>query len=239
MEKTLPILALILLINIHSYSSKIYTWIDQEGVTHFSDTDNSNRDAKAISDSPQSIIKSNPTQPENQTQNIIDTGNTVTTDPADIQISITKPVSNETFQNARAQPINVTLTGFQKVFNNSGHIELNVDNKINRTFTSGSNFYILSPDRGKHILQAIAYSQNGEKMTESQQITFYIQNQTARNTAGSTIINNNIYQDQATPVNYDNFQERNQKQLVNPNSYNNGFQPTAKAYIQQTTGNGN
>lgn len=238
MKKTLLTLAAIMLVNIHVYSNKIYTWIDQEGVTHFSDSNNSNQDAKAISDTPQSIVKTNANQDQKSKDDTNRNLSTQKNQLANINISIIKPISNETFQNTRGQPINVVLTGTENVFKQSGYIELNVDNKINRTFTSGNSFYINSPDRGKHNLQAIVYSQSGQKITESQNIIFYIQDQTARDTAGSTVINNDLYNNQATPVNYNNFRVRNQNQLVNPVNYNSGFKPTSKAYIHQVTGGG-
>ena len=213
------------------YASEVYTWVDNHGITHYSNTYNHNKNAKKISTEPQSVIQSSKksnsllqaTTPVEKTNNLLN-------------FNIIKPINNSTIQNSRNQSIPVKLSGFEPIFEQNGYITLNVDNKLNHTFSAGSNkFYINVTVRGQHSLQAIAYSPNHKLLAKTQKIIFYIQNQIAKTKAGTSQTNSNEYNNQTTK-NYENFLKTHNNELINPKSYNNGFIPTAKNYQQQING---
>lgn len=234
---------IILILSIKTgYADKIYTWKDKSGITHFSNEDNGEPGIKSISDTPKNIVKTKTSQSQNNSEannrgpvsstSIINQKQNL----KDFTLSILKPINNTTIQNSRATTIKVELSGYQSIFASSGYIALNVDNQVNRTFTTGNSFYINTLSRGQHTLKAIAYSANGSKIADSTPVIFYVQNSIARATAGSTRINNTLYENQTSGQNYTDFQDTHNDELINPKTYNAGFFPTTKAYQRQITG---
>ncbi len=181
-------------------SATIYRWVDEKGITHFSDTPHKGAATVKLPKTetysapklPISQNSKNPKASEDKNKKI------------DYKIAITSPKNDENFPPGLRGSINVNVSVEPKL--QKGHrIESYLDGNV---LNIGKTNFTLPEDisRGEHTVQAkVTYRK--KILAESNLVKFYVQQHSIQNPAAHSLQNNNSIQRRVAP---------NQTNIISP-----------------------
>ena len=149
-----------------AFSATVYRWVDENGVTHYSDQPHENAEKVQVA-APQTF-KATPVprasaQPVQQAR---------TAGPT-YQCQVVAPADNDTFPNAHSVGTSVQVT--PSVQQNGDQVFLLLDGARVPDFpTQGGSFTISPIDRGQHTLQAVVQDANGKVVCQSANVSFTV-----------------------------------------------------------------
>ena len=147
-----------------AFSATVYRWVDENGVTHYSDQPHENAQKVQVAE-PQTY---KPAAPPRSTGS-----QTVPPDtPNSYQCQVVAPANDDTFPNTysvnTAVQVDPAPHGGDKAF-------LLLDGARVPNFpTAGGSFTIANIDRGQHTLQAVVQDPNGKLLCQSANVSFTV-----------------------------------------------------------------
>jgi hypothetical protein len=147
-----------------AFSATVYRWVDENGVTHYSDQPHEN--AEKVHVAPPQTFKAPPV-PRTSSQNAQQSQ----TSPA-YQCQVVAPANDDTFPNTysvnTAVQVAPGLQGGDQVF-------LLMDGvRVPNFPTQGGSFTLSQVDRGQHTLQAVVQDSSGKVVCQSPNVTFTV-----------------------------------------------------------------
>jgi hypothetical protein len=148
-----------------AFSATVYRWVDENGVTHYSDQPHENAEKVTIS-APQTFSAPHQSQPNNSSSR----------PPAPAgptySCSITQPANDDTFPNATAV---VTTAQANPVPREGDKVVLVFDgSKVQNFPPGGGAFQLTNLDRGTHTLQAQVEDSSGKIVCQSSTVSFTV-----------------------------------------------------------------
>jgi hypothetical protein len=156
-----PLFAIMLTMGLAaSAGTTVYTWVDAEGVTHYSDQPHAGATKMKVEDAPTFAAPPVPNVSVSQTQA-----------GEHKECSIESPTDQQTFMNAWSVSGHIRLPQV----NAGDHVVLMLDGAVLAgAADSGGNFSIAQIDRGAHTLAAQLINAGGQVVCEAPSITFYV-----------------------------------------------------------------
>ena len=147
-------------------SATVYRWVDENGVTHYSDQPHENAEKVHVA-APQTY-KPPPTQQPQQPAG----RNAPAQAPNTYQCQVTSPANDDSFPNTYSVNTAVEVNPSPR---NGDQAFLLMDGMPVPNFpTQGGAFTIDNIDRGQHTLQAIVQDANGKLLCQSASVTFTV-----------------------------------------------------------------
>jgi len=146
-------------------SATVYRWVDENGVTHYSDQPHEN--AEKVHVAPPQTFQA-PPAPRIPTQ---------TTQPARpsspaYQCQVVAPANDDTFSNAQSVSTSVQVA---PALQNGDQVFLLMDGARVPGFPAQGGSFTISPiDRGQHTLQAVVQDQGGKVVCQSPNVSFTV-----------------------------------------------------------------
>jgi len=156
-------------------SATVYRWVDENGVTHYSDQPHENSQ-KVELQAPQTYSAPRPvTRAPEATRRPAQTPPA----PAYQRCELAQPANDETFMNPSSITASVQLVPTQRP---GDQIFLLLDgHRVPNLPTSGSQFTLSPVDRGSHSLQAVVQDRNGQVICQSPSATFHVHQPSVQN----------------------------------------------------------
>jgi hypothetical protein len=159
---------LMLLVSAAATAATVYKWVDENGVTHYSDTPHENASTVQVPEAqtytPAPVAASTPSiapgqSAPNQT-------------PPYSACSLTEPIPDQVYFNTFTVTARLAVTPSQR---SGDQVVLTLDGKpLTNLPTSGLSFTISPVDRGSHSLQATIQDGNGQAVCQSSSVTFHV-----------------------------------------------------------------
>ena len=148
-----------------AFSATVYRWVDENGVTHYSDQPHEN--AEKVHVAPPQTFQA-PPAPRVPAQNAQPAR---PSSPA-YQCQVVAPANDETFPNAQSVSTSVQVA---PALQNGDQVFLLMDGaRVPRFPTQGGSFTISPIDRGQHTLQAVVQDQSGRLVCQSPNVSFTV-----------------------------------------------------------------
>jgi hypothetical protein len=147
-----------------AFSATVYRWVDENGVTHYSDQPHENAEKVQVA-APQTY---KPTALPRSTgsQSAADAA------PNSYQCQVVVPANDDNFPNTYSINTSVQV---QPTPHNGDKAYLLLDGARVPNFpTAGGAFTIVNIDRGQHTLQAVVQDQNGKMLCQSANVSFTV-----------------------------------------------------------------
>jgi hypothetical protein len=158
--RTLPFAIMLTVCLAASAGTTVYTWVDAEGVTHYSDQPHAGATKMKVEDAPTFAAPPVPNVSGSQTQA-----------GEHKECSIESPTDQQTFMNAWSVNGHIRLPAVSP----GDHVVLMLDGAVlANAADSGGNFSIPQIDRGTHTLAAQLINAGGQVICEAPSITFYV-----------------------------------------------------------------
>ncbi len=164
MNKWLIVLSVLLGSIASSYAADtIYRWIDENGITHFSDHPKQGATPLKVEVTPPATTGPlvTPRQPIKKQQKAIK-----------YQVNITNPSHEETVRDNQGQ-LNITATTQPSPQNNMG-FKLILDGIPQGQITKFANFQLTNIDRGAHTIKVQLVDESGKEIASSKSITVFL-----------------------------------------------------------------
>ncbi len=150
----------------------VYRWVDENGVTHYSDQPHENAEKVHVA-APQTY-SAPPAQNQNRPSSSASTGPAAAA-PAVTSYqacSIISPVSAQNFPNTDSVP---TVTQISPVPQGNDRAELFVDGVMQPNYPqSGGSYTLAAVTRGEHSLMLVVEDSGGRILCQSQNVTFSV-----------------------------------------------------------------
>jgi hypothetical protein len=148
-----------------AFSATVYRWVDENGVTHYSDQPHENAEKVTIS-APQTFSAPRQSMPSNSSpQPAAPAGPTYS-------CSITQPANDDTFPNSTAI---ITTAQASPVPRQGDKVILMFDGARVQNFPPGGGaFQLTNLDRGTHTLQAQVEDSTGKVVCQSSPVSFTV-----------------------------------------------------------------
>lgn len=148
-----------------AFSATVYRWVDENGVTHYSDQPHENAEKVHVA-APQTFQA--PPPPRAPAQNA-QSGHS--SSPA-YQCQVVAPANDDTFPNAQSVTTSVRVA---PALQNGDQVFLLMDGARVPGFpTQGGSFTISPIDRGQHTLQAVVQDTSGKLVCQSPNVSFTV-----------------------------------------------------------------
>jgi hypothetical protein len=146
-------------------SATVYRWVDENGVTHYSDQPHENAEKVHVA-APQTYKPAPPPKAPSAAEN-------APAQPANpYQCQVTAPANDETFPNAYSVTAAVNTNPIPQ---NGDQVFLLMDGARVPDFPPmGGPYTISNIERGQHTLQAIVQDVNGKVVCQSANVTFTV-----------------------------------------------------------------
>jgi Domain of unknown function (DUF4124) len=149
-----------------AFAATVYKWVDENGVTHYSDQPHENAEKVTLAQPQTYKAPKTPAQPPPTA-----TG-PKSTAPVYSNCAIVQPADEDTFPNATSVTTAVVTT---PVVRDGDQVFLLLDGAKVPNFPTGGGSFTISPiDRGSHSLQAIVQDSGGQVVCQSPNITFTV-----------------------------------------------------------------
>ena len=146
-----------------AFSATVYRWVDENGVTHYSDQPHENAEKVQVA-APQTY-KPTPLPRSTGSQSAADAPNTY-------QCQVVSPANDDNFPNTYSVSTSVQV---EPTPHNGDKAYLLLDGARVPNFpTSGGSFTIANIDRGQHTLQAVVQDPNGKLLCQSANVSFTV-----------------------------------------------------------------
>jgi hypothetical protein len=147
-----------------AFSATVYRWVDENGVTHYSDQPHENAEKVHVA-APQTFqapaVRAPPAQ----------TAQPRTSSPA-YQCQVVAPANDDTFPNAQSVSTSVQVV---PALQDGDQVFLLMDGARVPGFpTQGGSFTISPIDRGQHTLQAVVQDTSGKVVCQSPSVSFTV-----------------------------------------------------------------
>jgi hypothetical protein len=156
-----------LLVSAAATAGTVYKWVDENGVTHYSDTPHENAttvqlpEAQTYTATP--VAASTPS---------IAPGQSANQPPTYSSCALTEPRPDQVYFNTFTVTARLAVTPAQRA---GDHVLLTLDGKpLTDLPTSGLFFTITPVDRGSHSLQATIQDSSGQAVCQSSSVTFHV-----------------------------------------------------------------
>ena len=147
-----------------AFSATVYRWVDENGVTHYSDQPHENAEKVHVA-APQTFQA--PPAPRVPTQN----AQPARSSPS-YQCQVVAPANDDTFPNAQSVTTSVQVA---PALQNGDQVFLLMDGARVPGFpTQGGSFTISPIDRGQHTLQAVVQDASGKLVCQSPNVSFTV-----------------------------------------------------------------
>ena len=149
-----------------AFSATVYRWVDENGVTHYSDQPHENAEKVTIS-APQTF-----SAPHQQAQPSNSSSRPAASSGPTYSCSITEPANDDTFSNATAVVATAQSTPVPR---QGDKVILMFDGlKVQNFPPGGGAFQLTNLDRGTHTLQAQVEDSNGKVVCQSSTVSFTV-----------------------------------------------------------------
>lgn len=146
-------------------SATVYRWVDENGVTHYSDQPHENAQKVQVA-APQTFQAPRPPRVPAQSAQQAKPAS-----PA-YQCQVVAPANDDTFPNAQAVTTSVQVA---PALQNGDQVFLLMDGARVPAFpTQGGSFTISPIDRGQHTLQAVVQDASGRLLCQSPNVSFTV-----------------------------------------------------------------
>ena len=147
-----------------AFSATVYRWVDENGVTHYSDQPHENAEKVTVS-APQTYSAPHQSQSTNSSSQPTPAGPTYS-------CSITQPANDDTFPNTTAV---IATAQASPVPREGDKVILVFDGSRVENFPPGGGAYQLgNVDRGTHTLQAQVEDSTGKVVCQSSTVSFTV-----------------------------------------------------------------
>jgi hypothetical protein len=149
-----------------AFSATVYRWVDENGITHYSDQPHENAEKVTVSAAQTYSAPHQPTASnKSSAQPAAPAGQTYT-------CAITQPANDDTFPNATAI---VTTAQASPIPHQGDKVVLMFDGAMVQNFPPGGGAYQLTNlDRGTHTLQAQVQDSTGKVVCQSTTVSFTV-----------------------------------------------------------------
>ena len=148
-----------------AFSATVYRWVDENGVTHYSDQPHENAEKVHVA-APQTFQA--PPAPRVPAQNAQPAR---PSSPA-YQCQVVAPANDDTFPNAQSVSTSVQVA---PALQNGDQVFLLMDGaRVSGFPTQGGSFTISPIDRGQHTLQAVVQDSSGKVLCQSPNVSFTV-----------------------------------------------------------------
>lgn len=175
MNKWLIVLSLLLGSVASSYAADtIYQWVDENGITHFSDRPRQGATPLKVEVTPPATKGPlvTPRQPLKKQQKAIK-----------YKVNITKPSHEETVRDNQGR-IEISASTQPSPLNNMGY-KLILDGIPQGQITKFANFQLTNIDRGAHTIKVQLVDESGKEIASSKSITVFLHRANASNGAAA------------------------------------------------------
>jgi hypothetical protein len=148
-----------------AFSATVYRWVDENGVTHYSDQPHENAEKVHVA-APQTFQAPPPPRvPPQNTQAARPSSPTY-------QCQVVAPANDDTFPNAQSVSTSVQVA---PTLQNGDQVFLLMDGARVPGFPAQGGSFTISPiDRGQHTLQAVVQDPGGKVLCQSANVTFTV-----------------------------------------------------------------
>jgi len=147
-----------------AFSATVYRWVDENGVTHYSDQPHENAEKVHVA-APQTFQAPPPTRVPKQNAQPKPIG-------PSYQCQVVAPANDETFPNAQSVTTSVQVA---PAVQSGDQVFLLMDGARVPGFpTDGGSFTISPIDRGQHTLQAVVQDASGKLVCQSPNVSFTV-----------------------------------------------------------------
>ena len=148
------------------FRSTVYKWVDENGVTHYSDQPHENAEKVQVAQ-PQTFKA-----PRTPTQQVPTSGPPKSTEAVYSNCAVAQPSNEDTFPNATSVTATVTTNPGVR---DGDEVSLVLDGTKVPNFPARGGTFTISPiDRGTHTLQALVHDGSGNVVCQSVNVTFTV-----------------------------------------------------------------
>ena len=146
-----------------AFSATVYRWVDENGVTHYSDQPHENAQKVQVA-APQTYKPTAPPQPTSS-RKVADAPNTY-------QCQVVAPANGDTLSNAHSVNASAVV---EPIPHDGDQAYLLLDGaRVPNYPAGGGPFTIANIDRGEHTLQAVVQDPNGKLLCQSANVSFTV-----------------------------------------------------------------
>ena len=165
----LALFTLMSLVSVTAFSATVYKWVDENGVTHYSDQPHENAEKVQVA-APQTYKATTAAQPRRTTGQI--PSDQVRQPNTYESCAVLSPGNDETLSNAFSVTTSVQVSPAP---HDGDQVVVFFDGKPIPGFpTGGGSFTISDVDRGSHTLQAMVRDSSGKVLCQSSNVSFTV-----------------------------------------------------------------
>jgi len=148
-----------------AFSATVYRWVDENGVTHFSDQPHENAEKVQVA-APQTYKPAPVPKSGGGSQN------TPANAPSSYQCQVVSPANDETFPNTYS--VNAAVEVSPPPHNGDQAFLLLDGARVPNFPKMGGSYTIANIDRGQHTLQAVVQDADGKLVCQSPNVSFTV-----------------------------------------------------------------